>query len=75
MKKIDKVCRTCGKAFVATCHNKAYCSQECLVDARRERERLQRMKHKKQSSSLIDIAVEARKHGMSYGQYVAWKGL
>ena len=25
--------------------------------------------------SLVELAVEARKHGMSYGQYVAWKGL
>ena len=32
-------------------------------------------KRRRNTKELIDITVEAKKHGMSYGQYVAKMGL
>ena len=75
MAEMNKVCKICGNDFISTCHNKAYCSEDCMIHGRRNLERLRKMKRKKQSNSVVDIAIEARKHGMSYGQYVALKGL
>lgn len=75
MAEMIKSCKVCGKEFITTCHNKAYCSEECSVDGKRADDRMRRLKRKKKSNSLVEIAVEARKHGMTYGQYVAWKGI
>ncbi len=70
-----KICPICGKEFEG---NRKYCNKECskkgyyLVQARR----IENKKKAKQASAVKDnrlqiIAKEARKAGMSYGQYVA----
>lgn len=76
-----KICKVCGKEFdtkgtVAKC-----CSPECKEEnaklvsrmiSKRNRNKAKRPKGQKSNMKQInDIAVEARKHGMSYGQYVA----
>jgi hypothetical protein len=75
MAEFNRVCKVCGDSFITKQPSRVYCSQECVVEGRRILDRLKRAKSKKKSNALIDIAVEARKHGMSYGQYVALKGL
>lgn len=71
-------CIICGRKFELTSPNKKTCSLKC----RRERERkldnirYSKKKHEaKKNLSIVDIAVEARKRGMTYGQYVAMKNL
>lgn len=74
----SRLCKNCGNQFLTMRHNKAYCSEECKNAKRRKREAAEREKNgkkKHKNKSLRELAVEARKHGMSYGQYVAMKGL
>lgn len=70
-------CAYCGNCFVATHYNVKYCSLTCR-DARNLRVQSESRKRprgeagrEKPAKSLVDIAVEARKAGMTYGQYVA----
>lgn len=41
-------------------------------EVRRKEKALEKKKH---ATALVDVAVEARKAGMTYGQYVARMGL
>jgi hypothetical protein len=78
MNAAKKVCKICGNEFMAKCHNKAYCSEECAIMGRRELDRINRIraKHKDNKSlSRSEIEAEARKHGMHYGMWVGLKGL
>lgn len=79
-------CVICGKLFVARTVNGKYCSEECQTEGLRRRTRNNwrdneakkkeiRKSKKKRQKELVDIAVEARKAGMSYGQYVAKMGV
>jgi hypothetical protein len=55
--------------------NKGYYAKQ-LERKRIERGLKQEMRNKKTNHDKIaDIAIEARKHGMTYGQYVAKMGL
>ena len=83
MKEYNKVCAVCGKDFIAHSHTSKICSDACRrVRAKecrlaheekcaKEAEKA-RMKKKKKGKPLVDMAVEARKRGMTYGQYVAY---
>lgn len=73
-------CPICGTEFETNKHTRKYCSQECLkiVCRRRDDERRRKIReHKKelllgkQNNGIVHMAVEARKAGLSYGQYVA----
>ena len=80
------VCPVCGKEFPRNRANHTYCSDECKRENERAREALKRSPErkprgsseiekkavvKKRQKPIINLAVEARKRGLSYGQYVA----
>lgn len=82
----ERICAICGKTFIAGKYNAKYCSVECQDEGRRnhdkknrkagqERKKEERKSKKKRQKALVDIAVEAKKAGMTYGQYVARMGL
>ena len=63
-------CKYCGKPFIKTTNSrKIYCDSKCkgkmsyLLKVEKKRNRQQK------SKSLTEFQMEARKHGMSYGQY------
>lgn len=81
-----RTCIVCGKEFaVDNGSRKCICSYECrrkhANELRREArasERLELPQEKpveKPKLSSSEIARLAKPYGMSYGQYVAWKGL
>ena len=85
MKEYKKVCTICGKEFIA--HNKAtkMCSDACRSIREKQLGKIREEKHKKEAEKarkkkkkkkkgnpLVDMAVQARKHGMTYGQYVGY---
>lgn len=70
-------CVVCNKLYIATRANAKYCSATCreigtseLKSAYREQQKVAKPKRKKKQS-VTEIAVAARKAGMTYGQYVA----
>ena len=75
-------CDMCGKEFEPR-PNQRYCCAECKAKAahlaaiRQEENRKERILKRKtyQNQSIVDIAVAARKAGMTYGQYVMKMGL
>jgi ribosomal protein L20 len=75
MKVHSRLCRQCGNEFHTTHNSKMYCSDGCYRVAQNNLRREKNKKKKPTNLSLIDLTVEARKHGMSYGQYVARMGL
>ena len=71
----ERKCAYCGETFIVKrSSSRIYCTSECKkmknnsVKAENRKE-----KKKKKPPTVRDIAVEARKHGMSYGKYVAMK--
>lgn len=85
----EKICEGCGKAFQAEHHNTRYCCGTCKRQANKrnvnaankrfrelEGDRRKAGKgQKKMKTPLAQINEEARKHGMTYGQYVGMKSL
>lgn len=71
----SRLCKNCGNQFLTMHNSKAYCSDECVKAMKRKRKAAERNGKKNKNKSLRELTVEARKHGMSYGQYVAMKGL
>lgn len=72
-------CPVCGETF-QTNRYKKYCGEKCrlkmkkISDAAKSRERLEKLKEKKNkngTTAVEEIAVLARAEGLSYGQYVA----
>ena len=59
--KFKKICKNpnCGKEFMGA-RTQQYCCKECRGVSKSYK-----------NTSFVDIAVEARKNGMSYGKYVA----
>lgn len=61
-------CRVCENVFKVVKNGQNTCSQKC-------RERLKKKKKeehiKSVNKNLVDISIEAKERGMSYGQYVA----
>ena len=82
----ERKCGICGKTFIASKANIKYCCDKCRYEAisiknieirksKSENKKASRKKKKDNQQAIIDIAVEAKKAGMSYGQYVARMGL
>lgn len=81
MYKIRK-CDVCGKDFQPNSSNHRMCSPECkkkgqILSMRefRKAKKTEKAKKRNLTKERININAEARKHNMSYGQYVAWKGV
>ena len=74
-KETEKVCPYCGKTFIQVGSFRKYCSQECfnIVNKMNTKPACEEKKKRtrKKTNSLREMAREARKHGMTYGQYVA----
>ena len=77
-----KVCDRCGKEFEANESRiyQKYCSIECREKARIQKrretyERKKEEKKKKVVDKLQQDAAGAREAGMTYGQYMAKKGM
>ena len=74
-------CKICGKEFEAGCCNAKCCSEKCKkenakINSKRHAERVklqqkEEKEKKKKKLTIAEIAVIARKAGMTYGQYVA----
>lgn len=74
-------CKECGKVFLQSDIRQVYCSVSCAKKYGRKADaasaptfdpdRMMR-KGKDKTKDVIRIAAEAREHGMSYGQYVAY---
>ena len=82
MAKIYNVsCKICGKQFTANTVRKMLCSEECKRENRIRKateynKKIKEIKEnakkeKEQRETIVDIAVEAKKAGMTYGQYTA----
>lgn len=80
-------CHYCGKEFEATTYNTGFCSPEhkklntskLQREYRRKRlglqteaDMLKAAAAKKRMSELAEFNAEARKRGMTYGQYEGW---
>lgn len=77
---IARKCDCCGKAFNARNTLQHYCCAKCQQEHYRATNRASVMKKLKQQqqekfvstcSSIVEIAAEARKLGLSYGKYLA----
>lgn len=76
VQEIEKECLYCGKQFVQRGHKQIFCSPECGKEMRKSPHyKPQQTKKKKKATSLKQMSIEARKHGMSYGKYVALKDM
>lgn len=80
----EQICKECGCAFKPNREWQAFCSEKCCrayhVKENRYKRLERRLESKKEPKrgkklSLTDISVEARKAGMTYGEYVAKYGL
>ena len=71
-----KTCKICGNEYETAAHNQKYCGDECRAAQKTKNYMPMKMSaYKKRAKDLNDIATEARKAGMTYGQYVAQMGL
>lgn len=75
---MTRKCLYCGKEFEVTTPNKKTCSKECGRKRDRQLAELRgpylpgaTERKKKKNQNIIDMTVEARKNGMTYGQYDA----
>lgn len=82
-----KKCKFCGKIFIPTSRSQRYCDETCRNNFNYAERKSVRSEYNKSieaasevdpyipkdkpNEGLVNIAVEARKAGMSYGQYVA----
>ena len=84
----ERECPCCGKIFLPNSGSQKYCSKECSrivinqneAEKSRERDRQKKQEEyfkeaKKRRKVLININAEAKKEGLTYGQYVARHGL
>ena len=67
MGQFKKYCKNpnCGKEFMGT-KTQQYCCPECRVPTYKRKKRVVKPK----SCTIDEIAVKARKAGMTYGKYV-----
>ena len=75
-------CAVCGNLYVATRTDSKTCGKACSKQWNRflskkinEKTREKQRQDKLKKMMVDDIAVEARKAGMTYGKYVAKMGL
>lgn len=82
----ERKCEVCGRPYVTNKANAKYCGQKCSKEGIRrvnaenrkiqsENKKAEKKKKKDNQKAIVNIAVEAKKAGMSYGQYVAKMGL
>ena len=70
--RIEKACEFCGTTFIKTRYSrKIYCSEQCRKAVLKSEKITNNKKAAYKGKSVVELAVEARKLGMSYGQYVA----
>lgn len=67
-----KVCPVCNKNFKVSDEHKKYCSDECCNMKYKNNAQIEERTEKVKSThhSISEMAAEARKLGMSYGEYV-----
>ena len=69
-----KICKLCGKLFNGY-GNQKYCSEECKQEAglrpNNSISKPRQVSRKEHKSEISSINAEARKNGMTYGQYQA----
>ena len=79
-----KICERCGMEYEPTGKNQKYCSscknaakkeQACLHKKEMNEKKRRRRSRNASTLSVSEVAKEARKHGMEYGDYVAWMRL
>ncbi len=78
-----KICERCGKTFTPRGTVDKYCSDDCRYAVQKERSRTYNRNYKakkkapkpEQKRSIGEIALAAKKAGMSYGEYVAKFGV
>lgn len=86
MLETTRKCVICGTSYKPKNYNAKYCSDVCKTTAwyqmnreyKRMKKEVDENKHnsrKTRQKSLVDLAVESKKAGMSYGEYVAKMGL
>ncbi len=75
---MTKICKICSKEFESNNKRREMCgSVECRREyqsqlwRKKQGAAVKKTKKNNNTKKIVDIAVEARKHGMSYGQYVA----
>lgn len=74
-------CAVCGKVYLRTSHNSVYCSPECVkigrarVSKASKQRRRCKVDRQLSSDSLRDVVLMAAEAGMSYGKYVAMRGI
>jgi hypothetical protein len=80
MMGVNLICEYCGIDFVAKRKQK-FCSVKCRKAADRKRRRIKDKEHlpqvkqcAKPKKSINEIVEEAKKHNMTYGQYVSLYG-
>ena len=69
----EKKCPVCGKVFKPSGRQK-YCNPKCTDIAQRNKLKSLNVEGKSRAlreKSLSEVAAEARKAGMTYGQYMA----
>lgn len=75
-------CLVCKKIFIPTRESNLMCGPECKhtrqlemaskrAEKKKEQKKADKMKKEQKKLTITDIAVMARKAGMTYGQYVA----
>ena len=71
------VCSYCGNSFKQLTYKQIYCNSDCRngVNNKKRRDRRAGTRKKKGISELHRLARESREAGMTYGQYVAMKGV
>lgn len=67
-----KHCEGCGALFDPKAGNQRYCGPACYRLAK-ERQKLEMAKPKKNLMAIQEIEAAARKHGLTYGQFIAQK--
>lgn len=74
--RYQRKCKVCGKEFESRSSRAFYCSTDCSNESSKRGYLKDKTKgYKQRTKSLSDIATEARKAGMTYGQYVVKMGL
>ena len=74
--RMTKICPVCGKRFETDSKVKIYCSHECKDKAHlikyhenKNKTELEVKSVYNPNQELVNMAIAARKAGMSYGQY------
>lgn len=75
-----KQCIVCGQNFVPRKYTQKCCGKKCRLENTRRRQKeiyeehyraIRKEKQKPPKNNITEIAVAARKEGLTYGQYVA----